>query len=275
MRPSQGRRISWEAWMNPTTVPELFAMARGIEPRRGYHRCFYCLAACGVQNQTVEYLRDSFTGRDTVGGGEFVCDGCVEAMREKATIKFWTGETRENQKVRSYSWVMTRQDAVAASKTHRAWLREKCLAPPEPPYAICLSDSGQKHLLYRGLVGWSQDPASVTLEGERIVYGVAALRDRLRLVTRLVAAVGRPGVEERLGIREAVRIVEYHGHDDDVRAWAEVSGQPLSRLALWLAPNKEEASIEYPRTGDDRGTDDRAVPAETGGALGPAGHGGG
>lgn len=261
--------------MNPTTVPELFAVARGIKPRRGARRCFYCLASCGDDNPTVEYLRDSFTGRDTVGGGGFVCDGCVEAMRERTIVRFWTGETRENQKVRSYSWVLCGEDAVAASKSHRAWLLGKCLEPPEPPYAICLSDSGQKHLLYRGLVGWTRDPASVTLEGERIVYAAADLRERLGLVTRLIAAVGKPGVEEGLRISSALRVMEYHGHDADVRAWEGVSGQPLSRLALWLAPSKQEAGVEYPRSSDDRGTDDRTVPAETGGASGPAGRGGG
>jgi CRISPR type IV-associated protein Csf1 len=244
------------------SVPHLFAAAHGIVCA-GDLRCFFCGAPCDGSRPSSQYVLDSFTGRNGVPcpGSPAVCEGCVLCLREDAVVPYHDGEHRHVTKAatRMHSWVITEGRAVAATKAHMAWLRSVCLAPPPPPYAIVLTDSGQKHLLYRGVVCRSVDVASVTLEELRIDYRPHELVDRLELCKRLVAATGKPALAEPPAIRMLQSVTEYHP-DGEVFAdtWRAVWCEPLSRLAAWLSPAKEEAQREYP--GDGHG----AIPAQVG-----------
>lgn len=167
-------------------------------------------------------------------------------MNEKATVQMADGELRHKQKIRSYSWVITSNSATAASKSHRRWLLQQCLDPPQPPFAIVLSDSGQKHLLYRGQVSHSREIVTVTLEGEPITYRPDKIHSRLELCKQVAAVLGKPALNETPTPASLAKVIEHHNDESLPDRWLSVREQSLTRLAIWFTPAKKECDIEYP-----------------------------
>jgi len=224
------------------TAPLLFAV---IDPISSHH-CFFCGGTCGEDVAAKDFVKSSFTGLDTVTLSSWVCLGCVASQGEKDQVILPDGEIREGQKIRGYSWVITAKGRTSCTKAHRDWIMHQCLSPPETPFVICLTDSGQKHLLYRAVVCWSRDVITATLEGERIDYTPDALVERLALCKQIAAATGKPALKEALSPQSQMRIVEHHDSEKPLALWLEVQTEPLSRLAAWLCPAKEECLNEYP-----------------------------
>lgn len=229
------------------TAPQFFARARGFAVATGPERCFYCGGACAQAHSAAKLVKSSFTARDTVCGGDWVCDGCVAAMDERGDVTLLDGTERSGQKLRCYSWIVTEGEARGATKAHRDALLRICLAPPAPPYVICLSDSGQKHLLYRAVVCRSPDTATVTLEAEPVSYRPAELAARVAITKRISAAAGKPALGEPLSMRQQIVVAERFGVEL-IDLWMRVCDTPLSRLAAWLTPSKKECELEYPPT---------------------------
>lgn len=224
----------------------LFAAARGYPYYSGDFRCFYCGSQCGPQFSSAHFVKDSFTSRDTVCGGDYVCGGCVAALDERATITLPDGAVRESQKTRCYSWIVANGKATAATKAHREWLLSVCLNPPAPPSIVCLSDSGQRHLLYRSVVNYSQERIVATLEADRVAFTPPELATRLVLCKRVAAALGQPALSESLSPSAQVRLIEHHDDETVLTDWLAVREQPLTRLAAWFCPPKKECEREYP-----------------------------
>lgn len=255
-------------------MPELFARALGAACS-GPLRCFYCGAACDGGLTAAVHVKDSFTGQSEVAapGSPAVCAGCVLCLREAADIPLIDGTTRYVSKcaMRAWSWIVTNDRVIAASKAHLRQLRNLCLQGPDGdgPWAIVLNDSGKKQLLYRGAVNQSRaEPWTVTLETERVTYRREQLKDRLALTTRLIAATGKPALAEPVSVRFALSVFDYFLDGESlVHEWSRVQDQPLSRLAAWLSPKKEDAQREYPR--------EQPGPTPRPGSAGPArdGHG--
>lgn len=230
------------------SVPHLMAIAHGLDCA-GPHACHYCGAPCAEDYPARVHVKDSFTGRGGVvaPASPWVCAGCVLALREDAEITLLDGETRAGQKVRGYSWVVTATSALAATKAHLGRLRALCLEPPEPPFALVLSDSGQTHQLYRGVVCRSRERVAVTLEAEPIGYRPRDLRRALDLAGGVAAATGKPALREPLSHNSAMRVLAYHGPGEEalIEAWHAIHTSPIGRLAAWLCPAKEECGREY------------------------------
>jgi CRISPR type IV-associated protein Csf1 len=226
----------------PWTATQLFA---GVGPS-GTETCFYCGGSCEPIHPAKEIVKSSFTGLDTVTLSDWVCPGCVAAMQEKMEITLVDGQIRTGQKIRGYSWVITDSQKLACTKSHRAKLQELCTNPPQPPFVICLSDSGQKHLLYRAVVNLSRDRVTVTLEGEVITYRPTQLIERIELCKMIAAATGKPAMKEAMTPQSQMRIVEHFESEEVLAAWLDCFSEPLTRLAVWLCPAKEECRDEYP-----------------------------
>lgn len=234
----------------PTSIPHLLAMAHG-ETCDGPHRCLYCCAPCDGRHLAADHVKSSFTGRNGVAapGSPYVCAGCTLALREDAEIVMIDGTVRRVPKgcMRAFSWIVTRDRAHAASKAHLDHLRAACLDPPEPPFAIVLSDSGQTHQLYRGVVNHGGEPVVVTLEAERIAYRVADLAGLLPVAARYCAATGKPALAEPVQAHGAMKVIErYRGGEAVVLTWERVWSTPLGRLAAWLCPPRDDCREEYP-----------------------------
>lgn len=251
-----------------TSAPHLFATAHGLECV-GSLRCFYCGAPCDNTNTVADYVRDSFTGHSEVvaPGSRAICNGCVLCLREAGDIPMIDGTVRPMTKcaVRSWSWLVTPRETLAGSKAHLDRWRELCLNPPETPFAIVLSESGQKHLLYRGVVCHSRESLTVTLETERVSYRPDALRERLKLCGRIAAATGKPALAEAPPVSLWMRVCDrYEAGESLCSEWSSVWEEPLSRLAAFLTPAKEVCIGQYP------GDRHAGIPAAGGGPDRPA-----
>ena len=226
------------------------ALAHGLCCAGPYH-CLFCAAPCGVQHPATDYLRDSFTGRDSLScpGSPWVCVGCVLCLRESCDVPLCDGTVRPVAKaaMRAWSWVVAPAKATAASKAHLDWLRSVCLDQPQPPFAICLSDSGQKHLLYRGVVCHDRENFVVTLEGLRVAYRPEDLSALLNNAGRLCAATGKPALSEPPDARLGMAYLErYPDGENDLETWCQEWQSPLGRLAGWLCPARERCRELYP-----------------------------
>lgn len=241
------------------TAPQLFAAARGVSVDRDSASCFYCGGRCGESLSVADYVADSFTERDAVAcpGSPFVCGGCVEALRsDLESIPLISGETQTPKEgstrglqVRWFSWVISPAGAFAATPAHRDLVAAACLNPPEPPFAICLAD-GNKHQLFRTPVNHSRETVAMNCEGTRVIYGPDELRDRLNLTMRMVAACGKgtDSVKRLMNPAAEISVALQMGSTYDADTidsllgrWRAVRNEPLTELAIWLCPGKEQA----------------------------------
>lgn len=233
------------------SFPELFAVANGAKCD-GPFPCVYCGAPASQEYE----LSKSFTTRDTLArpGSKHACAGCLLCLEESGTAVYHTGERYEFRVSfrRMCSWVVTREKTVAATKGHIEYLRGVCLDPPDPPFGISIAVSGQKHVLYRGVVSHSREFVSLTLEGERVDYRPDQLRERLLLCGKLVAATGKPALVEPLSQGFWNRVADRFSSGESLcELWSHVREEPLSRLSAFLCPNKEICERLYP--GDRHG----------------------
>lgn len=234
--------------MSPVSVPHLFAMAVGVKCA-GSHRCFYCGAPAAENRPVGEHVKSSFNGRSGViaPGSPCICEGCILCLRESAGIRLIDGETRANQKVRGYSWFITARQALAMTKAHIPMIRSHCLSPPEPPFAIVLTNSGQTHQLYRGVVNHARDSITVSLEAERIAFRPENLAELLPIAGKIAAGLGKPALSEPIPPSRAFTIFErYDGAEVLLDGWNRQWSTGLGRLTAWLTPRKEECERAYP-----------------------------
>jgi hypothetical protein len=219
----------------------------------GHNQCFFCGAGCDDTYQAADYIKNTFTNYDGVAspGSKYACCGCTLAMgwgEDEIGLIDGTVKVRENPRgmaPRLYSWLLTANKRIAFTKAHIPLIRDiLCRNPPEPPFAVILADSGQKHLIFRTPVAMSRDMFPVMLEEEIILVSPALLEERIAITTPVVAATGKPALKESVTAGTFIAYYQYHGNTDALETWQMVQGQPLSRLAAWLAKNKEEAQID-------------------------------
>lgn len=227
-----------------TTASQLFASAHG-ESCSGPNACFYCGSPCDGRFSTRNWLKDTFTNWGIVAcpHSEFVCAGCALSMREKVQMP---GKSKL-QKQRNYTWLIESHRAVPLTKADLRQIRDFCLAPPEPPFAIAIATSGQQHLVFRAPACHSRETVTLQLEAERVTYRPPGLRARLDLCGRIVAALGKPVLSERLSPGSVFRIAEYWRDGAYLlNQWNRLGGEPLSRLAAFLSAPKEDSQRAYP-----------------------------
>lgn len=222
--------------MSYWTAPQFF---RG-EIEQGSCRCAYCGGRCDDSAPASKFVLPSFTARDSLSGGTHVCFGCRLAMDERADVTLIDGESRAAQKTRLYSWFVPRPgERIAATKTHREQLAAIVLDPPEPPFLLSIALSGQRHVLYRSRVALDRREYPINLEGEPIYVTRQAIADRLDLCRRLVACLGKPALDGELDFGRMLALGQPDAIEDAER-WNAVRDEPLSRLALFICPKKED-----------------------------------
>lgn len=217
------------------TTPELLARAFGVQPRAGDHRCFYCGAPCDGRNPSD--VKATFTDWAIVRAPDsrYRCDGCELAMRESA--EDIPGREGRPQKMRNYSWIITEEKAIALTKADRPAMREACLNPPKPPFAIALAETGQLHILFRTPINWQREPIALQLDKLTITYRQEELEQILGISTRIAAVIGTSHLLEPPTFGDAVRLHRAMGVVEAerlVESWQRLCGMPQWRLAVFL-----------------------------------------
>lgn len=217
--------------MESTLFPEpvMRAATSLIADCCGEYACFYC----GNPADIALKLSSSYVEWWTVAQPEsgHICRGCEWMLLEKREIP----GKQKLQKTRNYSWLIQTGKQTPMTKANKAELAALLLSPPEPPWALALAESGQKHLLFRTPVNAdSEPPYAVQLETDTIVYTPDALRERMQLSRQIVAAVGHKGSAEisaGMAIAAGYELTEQ---------WEQVIGEPLTKLAMFLTPGQKE-----------------------------------
>jgi hypothetical protein len=211
-----------------------------------FYNCYYCGRKCSDINSKEKYVKKTFTNIDIVScsNSNWVCDECVYFFNSDSKINMIDGEVRIGSP-RLYSWIITKNKKLAASKKHIKKLREIILNPPSPPFRIVLSDSGKKNLVFRSKIANSIDNYPLQFEEELLYVNIRDLKNRLYLTDRLSAVMGKIAVSDCGDVKYAILVNNYYNDLTEYERWLCICKQPLSRLALWLAKNKEDAQNEY------------------------------
>ena len=169
------------------------------------------------------------------------------------TEKTWTKAFR-----RCHSWTVTANGATPYTGAHAASLRRFLLSPPAPPWAACLvAPTNGRQLLY--LTPLNIDPVawSVLVEGERVAYTRDSLRRRLGLTLGLASCGGLPSLDGPPKVALASAVILAHGERGEswLAEWSRVHSEPLSRLAIYLTPKREDCARVISTLGSAAGGD--------------------
>jgi hypothetical protein len=206
----------------------------------GEHQCVFCGAPASLPYQ----LKSSFTARSSLvrPGSQFCCVGCEISMRESGTVTYLDGVVKpwNISMMRGHSWWLEPSRAVPLRWQDKAWLYGQLLNPPAGPWLACISPGGQKHQLFCSQIG------SVSLDGEIVDYSPSQLRSRRSLCVYLGACVGAVGLENEPGPSLWGAVTERYGDSAETALleWLKVWGEPLSRLAVYFTPKKEDCISE-------------------------------
>lgn len=208
--------------------------------------CYYCGKVCSDKYHIKDFVKKTFTNVDIVcyPGSKYICEECYYFFNSNSEIIMIDGEKRIGPP-RLYSWIITNDKKIAATKKHIKELRDIVLNPPELPFRIILSDSGKKNLVFRAKLARIKNNYPVQFEEEIVYVNIEELKNRLLLADKLSAAIGKIAILNCDEISYAITIYNYYNNLNDYEKWLKIYRQPLSRLASWLAKNKECASNEY------------------------------
>jgi CRISPR type IV-associated protein Csf1 len=209
----------------------LLAKAHG-KAIAGKSPCFYC----GNPADVPLVLSNSFNEWYACANpaSETICAGCSISLNEKAVI-----EGRDKpQKTRNWSWLIS--DSAAEPIGQIARLRDVCLSPPPPPWALAIAVSGQKHLIWRTTVNLDNSIVVVQMELERVVYRPQELRDRLALAMRICAASGKPCLTEDADTGLCMRLMDAGLTEEEINDWFDRAAEPINQLAAHICPPKDE-----------------------------------
>lgn len=222
-----------------TTFPELLARGLGVAVRHGDHLCFWCGASCDDSNAVA--VSDTFWDWDAVAHprSKCQCDGCSQALDEKRVIAGYD----KPQKTRNHSWFASSLPfARSYTKADIATMRDVCLNPPQQSaWGLAIAESGQKHVIFRTPVNQAgSDAYAVQLELTTVRYAVDELAERLHLAATLASAIGKPPLAGALNTGHAIRLLESGCEPDLIDQWNSAWNSPLSRLAAFLCPGKDD-----------------------------------
>lgn len=168
-----GARFAWECLGSPEWLPP--APKRGAERFGPDGDCWLC----GGPTEGVGWpwrlaISPTFTNHTLAAApwSQTVCQACVYMGSGEAWRAYCeTRPDREWKAVPPLSW---------RSYSHVFWpgyhdcpkrgsWRALLLEPPEPPFLLVVAESGQKHIVYRAVVGRSREVFPVQVEEERVL----------------------------------------------------------------------------------------------------------
>lgn len=213
----------------------------------GNNQCYYCGAACGDTYSIDEYVKDTFTNFEFVKkqDSKYICEGCRAAFSTKTEVIPLCDETRENDTPRLYSWIFDSKSKIAYTKKHIDIIRNRILSGDfDPPFIVCLANSGQKHILFRCEINLDTDNFFVQLEEEKILVEREKLAEYIEIAKPVIAAIGKVAILEETTINHYIAVEKLLGKIEPLEKWLKIKNDNLAKLAVWLSPNKEACKNE-------------------------------
>lgn len=219
-------------------------------PDKGNEICVFCSGNCSNNYKALDYIKKTFTNYNLLKNpdGVYICNGCIESISSKniKELIMPDGEIKKDQSARTYSWVLTKKEKWAYSKRHIMELRKRVLNPPNPPFAIIISDSGKKHIIFRSPIAFDKINYSLQFEEEIIQINTEQLKERIILCEKIIAFCGKKGVL----VYDNFRVSKYCLSSGMVEEkllinFLNVKEEQLTQLAVFLSQNKEACFNEY------------------------------
>lgn len=209
------------------------------------NKCFYCGNECDDKCHIKDFVKKTFTNYDIVmyPKSNYICDECVWAFGSKSQIQMIDGEIREGNP-RNYSWFITETKKIAFTKKHIEEIKYLMFHINVIPFKLILSDSGQKHLIFRASWNYDKDNYIVQFEEQKIVINLKDFAYRLFLCNNLSAAIGKVALLNPDKVQYAITVQKYYNNLKNYEEWLKIYKKPISQLAVWLAKNKQEAQNE-------------------------------
>jgi hypothetical protein len=218
------------------TASGLVYVAAGTPPYPG--ACAGLCRLCGAEGRGLaweQWVKDTFTGHDTIAPGSIICQACQHATDDRsAPLTRLTGRGKP-QRMRNYSHIVTRSGVWRPRMKHeKRALCADLLDVDDPPVVAVVSLAGQKHLLPRARVGWWQ------IEEATVRPQPAALRALLAPVTALYTlGATKSAIESGVYASSVLRtlpLATWWQHEQAIRP---ARGSQLFALAVWLAQRDE------------------------------------
>lgn len=214
--------------------------------------CAFCAAQIKGELAKKDFIKDTFTdyGDLLSPGSHYICAGCAASLGDcvqpvrmidgtQKTDKPGAGKALAN---RMFSWVCHGDTVLAATKAHVRQLRDFILcAPVGEECAVVLSDSGQKHHIFKAPVFIADGlHVVVRLEDETIRADVDALAYWLGVLDSITAEIGKPALLDTPSPMQVSALLDAGLSEDVILNWFQaLQGTPFGRLAAWLARPKD------------------------------------
>ena len=155
--------------MSPTQM--LYHVATGCEIPDAPGRCWLCGGPAFDPTPRSEWVRDTFMDHDRVAAPEsdVICAACVWATSDhNVELQQLTGKDKP-QRMRNYSHVVADGRWIPLTKGQKREMAELLLSPHGLPELAVISESGQKHLIFKARVNAPGQPAGWVLFEETAI----------------------------------------------------------------------------------------------------------
>lgn len=157
-------------------------------------QCYLCGSRFDIGVPLAAALRDSFNNRDIAAcpDGQGFCCPCAFSFNERLNIP---GHDKP-QKFRTYSHFVSDSGWLLLSKASKARMQEFLLTPHAGWWAACITESGQKHLLFRCPVNYGPGRFRIQFEERVVETDRITLRALLEPIESLLAlGASKTGIE--------------------------------------------------------------------------------
>lgn len=186
-------------------------------------------------------------GGETKGQGTLRKKTIKESFTDIQAARYITSESCCEACSFCLSHMSLRNYSIFATSTGlfhptRPEIRNILLFPPEPPFLICVADSGQKWLHYRGKVNYSKEEFKVRFEEIEVIVKPLEFKEMLENIEKLYISFSKEEIKtgkysqeriKRFGIQEFSKLEEIINN-------LKTQKYRLFLLALFVAQKQEE-----------------------------------
>mgnify|MGYP000920178207 FL=1 len=187
--------------------------------------CWLCGCHTEAGHPKKKIIKPTFTDHDlaTIPWSDVVCEHCT-----------WALSYRE---LRNYSILATKKGLYHPS---RPQIRETLLSPPEPPFLLCVAESGQRWLHFKAKVNLSNKRFAVRMDNFDVIVSPEQFKNLLEPIEELYQTFTKAEIES--GNYQSHRI-----RDFGMERWEQLEStiapqrkSSLFQLVLFVAQREEK-----------------------------------